>query len=127
MFPRNAYFQQSEFSCKCGCGYDEISPALVESLVRLRIEAGHPIIVTSGCRCQIHNADVGGVWTSYHLRGLAVDVKCPALPFPDFVGIARAFHPSPFRGLRVYTAAKFLHLDLRTRPFMSYHPDAEKD
>jgi len=127
MFPDNAYFQRFEFACKCGCGRVKICPSLVEALIRLRIEVGHPINVTSGYRCEHQNAAVGGKWTSYHLRGLAVDVQCRNLPFADFVALTRSFHPTPFRGLGIYTAAEFLHLDLRTRPTLWYHPDNDTE
>ena len=32
-----------------------------------------PITITSGCRCPIHNAQVGGAKDSYHLPGLNRD------------------------------------------------------
>ena len=40
----------------------------------LREAWGSPIIVTSGYRCPELNARVGGVKTSYHLRGMAADI-----------------------------------------------------
>ena len=36
---------------------------------------GKPIIITSGYRCEELNKAVGGVTTSYHQLGLAVDIK----------------------------------------------------
>jgi zinc D-Ala-D-Ala carboxypeptidase len=36
---------------------------------------GKPIIITSGYRCPVLNAKVGGVATSAHTQGLAVDFK----------------------------------------------------
>ena len=41
----------------------------------LREAWGSPIIVTSGYRCPVLNARVGGVKTSYHLRGMAADIR----------------------------------------------------
>ena len=41
----------------------------------LREAWGSPIIVTSGYRCEELNARVGGVKTSYHLRGMAADIR----------------------------------------------------
>lgn len=41
----------------------------------LREAWGSPIIVTSGYRCPELNARVGGVKTSYHLRGMAADIR----------------------------------------------------
>ena len=41
----------------------------------LREAWGSPIIVTSGYRCEELNKRVGGVKTSYHLRGMAADIR----------------------------------------------------
>ena len=37
---------------------------------------GFPIVITSGYRCPLLNARVGGVSTSAHIKGLAVDFHC---------------------------------------------------
>ena len=70
------YFQPSEFDCKCGCGKNNIDPGLVAMLDEARGIAGFPFVINSGCRCDAHNAAVGGSVTSSHLVGLAVDIKC---------------------------------------------------
>ena len=41
----------------------------------LREAWGSPIIVTSGYRCEELNKRVEGVKTSYHLRGMAADIR----------------------------------------------------
>jgi len=38
--------------------------------------AGVPFKITSGYRCQQHNAMVGGVSSSSHTRGWAADIAC---------------------------------------------------
>lgn len=51
--------------------------ALVEEVLEpVRERLGRPIIVNSGYRCPIHNAAVGGVANSQHLRGEAADLHC---------------------------------------------------
>ena len=47
-----------------------------EVLEPVRERLGRPIIVNSGYRCPIHNAAVGGVANSQHLRGEAADLHC---------------------------------------------------
>ena len=42
----------------------------------LREACGHPLIITSGYRCPQLNSAVGGVKNSYHLLGLAADIRC---------------------------------------------------
>lgn len=71
------HFDSSEFACKCGCGYDDIDRNLVHKLENLRTWVNQPLIISSGCRCPSHNAEVGGVWNSQHVYGKAADVLLP--------------------------------------------------
>lgn len=70
------YFVDDEMRCKCGCGMLVINQELLKKLDELREMVKIPIIVTSGCRCNAHNREVGGVDTSDHLDGIAVDLRC---------------------------------------------------
>ena len=45
-------------------------------LDRIRLAAGRPIVVTSGCRCETHNRNEGGVKDSNHTHGTAADIQC---------------------------------------------------
>lgn len=72
------HFSREEFRCKCGGKYCTGFPAEPEEkLVRIadavRDHFGKPVSVSSGVRCQLHNAAVGGVSNSRHLSGKAVD------------------------------------------------------
>ena len=71
-------FNRSEFRCKCGCGKDNISMALVNKLQQLRVNYGKPLKINSGCRCIKHNAAVGGKSNSAHIcegkEGEAADI-----------------------------------------------------
>ncbi len=70
------HFKQSEFTCKCGCGFNSINLNLVKILDEIRDYFGQPITVTSGCRCAKHNAKVSGaVSNSRHVSGKASDIK----------------------------------------------------
>lgn len=67
-------FYRSEFACRCGCGYAEPNPELVEILEKARnYFFGRPMIITSGCRCERWNKMVCGKPESYHLSGDAAD------------------------------------------------------
>ncbi len=70
------YFTKEEFTCKCGCGLNNINYKLVQQLDNVRTNFKHPIIIVSGCRCINHNQQIGGKSNSAHLLGLAVDIKC---------------------------------------------------
>lgn len=61
-------FWRSEFACKCGCGLDDIDPALVDILQDVRDFFERPVLVTSGCRCLDHNEASGGAINSWHLQ-----------------------------------------------------------
>lgn len=119
-------FFEYELVCQCGCGLLQFYPGLPAELQSLRNTFGHPMIITSGCRCKVHNArpasegGAGGHPRSLHVgdfeqhpgqKGcLAVDVATP---------------DSYYRGELFYLAwerewsigwnakRKFLHLDKR--------------
>ena len=77
------YFTRSEFRCPCGkCGGFPVEPdeKMVRTVDAIRAKLGKPIGIVdiggSGVRCPEHNAEVGGVATSYHLKGMAADLHC---------------------------------------------------
>ena len=72
------HFAKSEFACKCSGRYCDGYPAeilevLVEALDTIREYAKSPVIISSGLRCKSHNANVGGVGNSYHMKGRDAD------------------------------------------------------
>ena len=69
-------FKVSEFACKCGCGYNVIDQRVIDMAQIIREALGVPVKVNSGCRCDKHNANVGGVKGSKHTKGLAADLSC---------------------------------------------------
>ena len=74
------YFTEEEFKCKCGGRYCDGYPAQMrEEVVRIcdaaRRHFGRRGHVISGLRCQIHNANEGGVANSQHMYGEAVDLR----------------------------------------------------
>lgn len=68
------YFKKEEFTCKCGCGLNNINLKLVKILDEIRARLGVPVVVTSGTRCSKHNQDVQGVPNSRHVSGKAADI-----------------------------------------------------
>src|SRR5574344_902021 len=79
------HFKQSEFTCKDGCGYDDIDLRLVKILDQIRDHFNSPVIVTSGCRCKKHNAEVGGVQESRHVLGKASDIYVIGISINDLL------------------------------------------
>jgi hypothetical protein len=74
------FFTEKEFACKCGGRYCNGYPARMrEEVVRIcdaaRRHFGRPGHIISGLRCQIHNANEGGVANSQHMYGEACDLQ----------------------------------------------------
>lgn len=73
------YFKMKEFECRDGCEIPASARENIEALVDnvldpVREAYCKPISVNSGYRCAKHNAAVGGVPNSQHMRGEAVDI-----------------------------------------------------
>lgn len=103
------HFSRSEFSCKCSCGFDDVSPELIYLLESIREEYGKPMHINSGCRCIAHNIAEGGMnkpeegRVSAHTRGTAADIRVSGgadrrklvdlgvMLFASGIGVARTF------------------------------------
>lgn len=101
------HFDESEFACKC-CGYNNASPLLMAQLDYARADADVPFIINSGCRCDAHNAAVGGSPTSSHLGGWAVDIQ--ATNSADRLDILTSLIKVGFT--RIGIAGSFIHVDV---------------
>lgn len=71
------YFKREDFTCKCGCGLNNVSDDLVDKLDQAREMSGIPYKVNCGTRCPKHNKEVGGEDDSVHLDGFGVDISAP--------------------------------------------------
>lgn len=111
------YFKAKEFACKCGCGYADPDPRLLDTLDAIREYVGRPIIVNSGCRCQKHNDSpkVGGVKGSQHVKGKAADIRCREMTAGTLWQKIRELHGMgklpKLGGLGRYD--DFVHVDVR--------------
>lgn len=107
----SAHFARDEFACKCGCGFAAMDEQLVNILEDVRAWAEHsPVRVHSGCRCQAHNATVGGTPESYHTKALAADISVKdVMPVDVYAYLDRRF-PDRF-GLGLYRS--WVHFDVR--------------
>nr|DAH48539.1 MAG TPA: peptidase [Caudoviricetes sp.] len=73
------YFDTKELASKDGqrspFGEQQVRSELLFLLNRIRTAWGRPIIVNSAYRSPEHNRAVGGVENSYHVQGLAADIR----------------------------------------------------
>jgi hypothetical protein len=99
------HFNRSEFACKCECGFNTVDVELLEIAEDLREHFGMPIVCNSGCRCETHNAKVGGGKDSQHLRVVGVD------PIDVYVYLSDEY-PHQY-GLGLYDT--FVHVDSRSK------------
>ena len=103
------YFSRKELECKC-CGVCLITDELLGRLNHAREIAGIPFIITSGYRCQKHNDEVGGVPTSAHTTGKAVDIAFKNSN--QCFKIVRALYDAGFRRIGINFAKSFVHCDV---------------
>jgi uncharacterized protein YcbK (DUF882 family) len=102
------HFNRTELACQCGCGFDTVDSLLLEGLEAIRAHFERPIRVTSGCRCNVHNASVGGSKGSQHKLGRAADIQVTKVPPSDVADLAEVL------GLSVGRYDTFTHVDSRT-------------
>ena len=103
------HFNLSEFSCPC-CKRVMLHPKLLGKLMELRKILEKPVYITSGYRCPSYNQKVGGVVNSYHLIGLAADIKVQDINLIELLEICEDID---FAGIGFYEKKNFLHLDVR--------------
>lgn len=111
--PYSPHFNREEFRCCCQGQYcqgfpSEMNEALIKRLEALRDDLEVPIFVTSGVRCRIRNAEVGGVSFSKHLLGDAVDCYAPGFSVYELGQRAMAFG----LGVIFYEEEGFCHLEI---------------
>lgn len=100
------YFKPNEFADKSN-GALVISENLVRMLDQVREIYGKPITITSGYRTPEHNAEVGGVPDSAHVKGLAADIYGS-----NMLDLLAAVKMVGFK--RVGVASNFIHVDIDT-------------
>ena len=107
------YFKRHEFKCKCGkyCnGFPvEMDMKLLRIADEVREHFGMPITVSSGVRCETHNARVGGVSGSRHKLGKAMDFCVSGIPASIVLPYVQSL-----KGIRYAYAidTSFVHMDV---------------
>lgn len=110
------YFTRKEIECRCGCGFDSMDVITLQIADDAREFVGESITPSSGCRCVVHNANVGGADKSQHVQARAMDlpVKNPKALY-DYLCDK---YPGKY-GFGLYST--FVHVDSRTKGGARWH------
>lgn len=104
------HFKVKEFACQDGSQVVFIDDYLCTILDILRNKLGKPIIVTSGYRTPWWNAKCGGAKYSYHMRGMAADIKVNGMKAKELAKKLDEIVPNGC-GIIVYNT--WVHFDVR--------------
>lgn len=99
--------------CSC-CGKGDLVSELYAVLELVRVFYNVPIIITSGYRCPIHNANVGGGKKSQHLLGTAADIVVKGVDPLEVYHFLDSLFPNQY-GLGLYIEDGFVHVDVRAK------------
>ena len=91
---------------------NNIKEMVFQVLQPLRDAIGKPIIIKSGYRCLKLNSAVGGVPTSQHVQGQAVDLKVNGMTPFEVAQVVLELH-LPYDQMILYN--DFLHISIGTR------------
>ena len=104
------HFSSEEFACKCGCGYDNMSPKLIQVLEELREVYNAPITINSGCRCEKWNIHEKGTKDSQHLLGTAADIVVKGVSPYKIYQYLNSKYKNKY-GIGLYST--WVHIDVR--------------
>lgn len=108
------HFKVKEFACKDGSQVVFIDSYLVSILDILRNEVGKPVIINSGYRTPSRNKEVGGAKYSYHMRGMAADIRINGMSAKEIANKLNKIVPDEC-GIIVYNT--WVHIDTRAKKY----------
>jgi len=108
---QNGYFGPDEFKCECGCGGD-VTQEIKDLANRVREIYGHPIVISSGFRCDYQNRVDGGITGSNHTIGHAADMYSPGRMSYDEVDVLAGCIVAAGGGCIRYHEQLFCHMEL---------------
>lgn len=109
------HFKASEWKCKDGEEYFLWSDDLVAILEDVRNHFNAPVIINSAYRTPEWNSRVGGAKNSYHIKGMAADIRVKDHSTREVAKyIAYELMPN-WGGVIRYT--NFVHVDVRAKKY----------
>lgn len=104
------HFKVKEFACKDGSPVVFVDNYLYTILDILRHKLGKPVIITSGYRTPEWNAKCNGAKYSYHMRGMAADIRVDGMTTKELAKKLDEIVPNEC-GIIVYKS--WVHVDVR--------------
>lgn len=108
------WYKVKEFACKDGSPIVFIDEYLWTTLSILRTKIGKPVIITSGYRTPEWNKKCNGAKYSYHMRGMAADIRVNGMSAKQIANELNAIVPDEC-GIIVYKS--WVHFDVRTSKY----------
>ena len=115
-------FNYGEFKCKCGGKYCNGYPVgfsydLASNLQKIRNYFGKPLVITSAIRCSKHNKNSGGVDTSKHLKGWAVDFYVSGVSANSLMNYVKKL---PYYRYTYQVSGNVIHYDITPPTLKAY-------
>ena len=105
------HFKVKEFACKDGSPIVFIDDYLYNILDILRHDLKKPVIITSGYRTPEWNKKCGGAKYSYHMRGMAADIRVDGMSPKE---VAKKLDEIVPDGCGIIVYKTWVHFDVRT-------------
>ena len=109
-------FKAREFACKDGSQVVFIDDYLYTVLDILRNKLGKPVIITSGYRTPEWNKKCNGAKYSYHMRGMAADIRVNGMSAKEIAIKLNEIVPDEC-GCGIITYDTWVHIDTRTKKY----------
>ncbi|MDE5755292.1 MAG: DUF882 domain-containing protein [Oscillospiraceae bacterium] len=106
-------FKVKEFACKDGSDTIYVDNQLVWYLQQIRDHYGKAVVINSAYRTSSYNKKVGGATNSYHVKGMAADIRISGVAPKTLAAYAKSIG---IKGAGTYSS--FVHVDTRT--YQSY-------
>jgi uncharacterized protein YcbK (DUF882 family) len=108
------HFKVKEFACKDGSPVVFIDDYLYTILDILRQKLGKPVIITSGYRTPAWNAKCGGAKYSYHMRGMAADIRVGGMTTKE---LAKELDKIVENNCGIIVYNNWVHFDVRNKKY----------
>ena len=105
------HFKVKEFACKDNSQVVFIDTHLVAILDILRNQVGKTVYITSGYRTPEWNKKCNGAKYSYHMRGMAADIRVNGISAKELANKLNEIVPD---GCGIIVYKTWVHFDVRT-------------